>query len=318
MRLTFFGRTLELRAKQLPPLRPISDSGWGWWPIIRESFTGAWQQNVEIQASTALAYYAVYACERLIATDCAKLCWRLVEQDANGVWTETSSPAFSPLLRRPNHYQTFGKLIEQWILSKLNRGNAYVLKERDGRQVVIALSVLDPTRVTPLVAPDGSVYYQLKRDDLSGLRNESVTLPASEIIHDTMICPWHPLVGVGPLYAAGMPAREGLAIQGQATTFFENRQNPNGILTAPVGISLEQANELKARWKAMASGDIAVLAGELKYQPLSHTAVESQLIEQEQMTAEQVCACYGVPPYLIDVGDPTPYANFEPLLLKAP
>jgi HK97 family phage portal protein len=314
LEIQLFGRTLELSTKGVT-LRPLSNTG-SWWPVIRESFTGAWQHNVEIGASTALSYYAVYSCVRLISTDMGKMCFRLVKRDSDGVWTETESPAFSPVLRKPNRYQTFNKYVEQYIISKLLHGNAYVLKQRDGRGVVVALYVLDPTRVTPLVTPDGAVYYELKRDDLSGLPKDTVTVPASEIIHDTMIAPYHPLIGLSPLYAASLPATQGLSIQSGSKTFFENSGQPSGILTAPVGITKEQAASLLERWKARTPGDIAVLAGELKYQSLSLTAVDSQLIEQLRMTAEQVCGPFGVPPYLVDIGPPPPYANFEPLLLK--
>ncbi len=244
------------------------------------------------------------------------MCFRLVEQDADGIWTETTSAAFSPVLRKPNRYQTFNKYVEQYILSKLIHGNAYVLKDRDRRGIVTALYVLDPCRVTPLVAQDGSVYYQLKRDDLSGLAQDSVTVPASEIIHDTMIAPWHPLIGLSPLYASGLAAMQGLAIQTTSKTFFENSSSPDGILTAPVGISATDAAALQKTWKARQPGDIAVLAGDLKYQPLSLTAVDAQLIDQLKWTAENVCSTFGVPPYLVDIGPPPPYANFEPLLLK--
>jgi HK97 family phage portal protein len=315
LELKVFGRSIALSTKGLT-LSPISNSGWGWWPLIREPFQGAWQRNVEIQASTALSYFAVWACYRLITTDIGKLCLYLVEQDDDGVWSPIESPAFSPVLRKPNRYQTINKFIEQWIGSKLLHGNAYILKDRDGRGIVTAMYVLDPTRVTVLVAPDGSVYYELKRDDLSGQSKAAVTVPASEIIHDTYIAPYHPLIGISPIYACGEAAREGLAIQSQSTTFFENSSNPQGILTAPTGITQPQADALQAAWKARASGDIAVLAGELKYQPLSMSAHDAQLIEQLKMTAQQVCSAFGVPPYLVDIGDPPPYANFEPLLLK--
>ena len=40
-------------------------------------------------------------------------------------------------------------------------GNTYVLKQRDERGVVVALYVLDPSKVKPLVTPDGAVYYEL-------------------------------------------------------------------------------------------------------------------------------------------------------------
>jgi hypothetical protein len=55
-----------------PPssLMPLaSRSGGGWWPIVREPSTGAWQRNEEIRAETALAYPAVFACVTLIAAD---------------------------------------------------------------------------------------------------------------------------------------------------------------------------------------------------------------------------------------------------------
>ena len=91
---------------QTPTLSPVTDSRGGWWPTIREFFAGAWQQNVQVSAQDALAYFAVYACTTLIAADVAKCCCRLVEEVDDGVWEETDSPAFSPVLRKPNRFQT--------------------------------------------------------------------------------------------------------------------------------------------------------------------------------------------------------------------
>jgi HK97 family phage portal protein len=310
---------VELRQKGLQ-LRGLSPNGSGWWPMIGEPFTGAWQRNIEISSSSALTYFAVYSCVRLISTDIGKLCLRLVQQDDEGIWTEIDSPSFSPVIRKPNRYQTINKFIEQWIISKLLNGNAYVLLQRDQRQVVVAMYVLDPARVTPLVAQDGSVYYELKRDDLSGLASDVVTVPASEIIHDTMITPYHPLIGVSPLYASGLAATQGLSIQNSSNSFFSAGSNPGGVLTAPGAISDITAARLKAYWDENYSGanvgKVAVLGDGLKYEKMVLTAVESQLIDQLKWTAENVCSTFGVPPYLVDVGPPPPYANFEPLLLK--
>lgn len=297
-------------------LAPLSNRG-GWWPIVRESFTGAWQQNVEVSAGSALSYYAVYSCVRLITTDIGKLTLRLVERDAaSGVWTETESPAFSPLLRTPNRYQTINKFVEQWILSKLLYGNAYVWLERDARRVVVAMYVLDPTRVTPLVTPAGDIYYELRRDDLSGLPQERLIVPARDIIHDTMIAPYHPLIGLSPIYACGLSALQGLTIQNNSHTFFSNGANPSGILTAPGEIDEATATRLLAKMNAKGAGEVLVAGSGLKFEKFTMSATDAQLIEQLRMTAEQVCSAFGVPPYLVDIGPPPPYANFEPLLLK--
>jgi HK97 family phage portal protein len=313
---------LDLIQKALT-LQPLSPSLGGWWPWgVQEPFTGAWQRNVEIRSDTALSYYAVFACLRLISTDMGKMGLRLVEQDRQDldVWTPTESPAFSPVLRQPNRYQTINEFIEQWTLSKLIYGNTYVLLQRDQRRVVVAMYVLDPARVTPLVTPDGAVYYELKRDDLAELAAERLIVPASEIIHDKYLAPFHPLIGISPLYAASNSVSVGLGIQTNSQKFFANGANPSGVLSAPGHIDQTTAARLKSYFETNFSGNnvgrIAVAGDGLEYKPMTMTSVNAQLVEQLHLTAEQVCSAFGVPPYLVDIGPPPPYANFEPLLLK--
>jgi HK97 family phage portal protein len=300
-------------------LRPLSSQARGWYRV-NEPFTGAWQLNQDISAPTVLTYSAVFACVTLIASDIGKLGLRLVSQDADGIWHETTSPSFSPVLRKPNRYQNRIKFVEQWITSKLIHGNTYVLKERDRRGVVVAMYVLDPTKVTPLVATNGDVYYQLTRDDLSGLDQQTVTVPASEIIHDLMVALYHPLCGVSPIYACGIAAIQGLAIQNNSQQFFSNGSSPGGVLTAPGAISDETAKRLKETWDTNYSGanvgKVAVLGDGLKYEQMAVNAADAQLIEQLKWTADTVCSCFHVQPYMISVGPPPPYANIEPLNLQ--
>jgi len=290
----------------------------GWWPVVREPYTGAWQHNQECSVPSVLGSPAVFACTTLIASDIGKLRLRLVEQDAAGIWRETTSPAFSPVLRKPNRYQIINKFLEQWLVSKLTHGNTYVLKQRDNRGVVVALYVLDPQSVKPLVAPDGAVYYQLGASELAGITPEgtAVAVPASEIIHDLMVPLFHPLCGVSPIYACGLAALQGLNIQDNSSTFFASGSNPGGVLTAPGSITDETAQRLKAYWDSAYSGanvgKVAVLGDGLKYEAMSVNAVDAQLVEQLKWTVETVCACYHVPVSLVN-SQPVPYANNEPL-----
>jgi HK97 family phage portal protein len=316
-----FDRLRSLVAR--PPVAlspPAGTLGGGWVPIVREPYTGAWQQNQEITAPSALAYFAVYGCVTLIATDIGKLALRLVAQDANGIWQVTTNPAYSPVLRKPNRYQTIVKFVEQWITSKLTWGNAYVLKQRDARGVVSALYVLDPARVSPLIAPDGAVYYSLKRDDLTGVSEGDVVVPAKEIIHDPMVCLFHPLVGVTPLYACGQAATQGQTIQTKSEQFFRAGSHPGGVLTAPGEIGEEQAKRIKDYWQANFSGDnvgnVAVLGKGLKYEAMTVNAADAQLIEQLSWSAQQVCTAYHVPPALLDLGAAANVTDLESLLIK--
>jgi HK97 family phage portal protein len=304
------------RVFKAPSLSGVDSRG-GWWPIVRESFMGAWQANVEVRQDLVMANWAVYACMTLIASDVGKMRLKLVEQDADGIWQETASPAFGPVLRKPNRFQTRQKFIEQWIISKLSDGNAYILKQRDQRGVVVAMYVLDPSRVQPLVAPDGSVYYQLQEDDLSQVPEGIPAIPASEIIHDTMVCLFHPLVGISPIYACGLAATQGLKIQQNSAKFFENMSRPSGMLTAPAQISDETALRLKKHWEDNFSGanigKVAVLGDGLKYEAMSVNAVDAQMVEQLKMSAEMICSTFHVPGYKVGIGATPTYQNAEVL-----
>ncbi len=298
----------EVTRAKAQTLSAVHSTG-GWFGLIRESFAGAWQRNVEIDAPREiLAFSAVFACVTVIASDIAKLRIKLVEEDADGICTEIKKTSpFLPVLRKPNRYQTRIKFIEQWIVSKLLYGNAYALKQRDARRIVTTLYILDAQRVTPLVAEDGSVYYRLSQDHLSELPG-AVTVPASEIIHDTMVSLWHPLIGVSPIYACGMSATMGNRIQANSTKFFDNMSRPSGMLSAPGTITDEVAGRLKTAWEENFGGNnfgrLAVLGDGLKYEAMTIPAHEAQLIEQLKWTVEDVARCFHVP--LFKLGGPEP------------
>ncbi|MGE0803098.1 MAG: phage portal protein [Lautropia sp.] len=295
-------------------LSPVGSRG-GWMSLIRESFPGAWQRGITVDnRESLLAFSAVYSCVSLIAADIAKLRIKVVRRD-RGIWVEDLRDTdLSRLLARPNRYQTRQQFIELWVISRLLHGNAYALIERRAGAAV-ALYPLDPQRVTPLVTDDGSVYYRLAADNLSGLVEE-VIVPSSEIIHDRGACLWHPLVGVSPIYACARTASVGNRIQANSGRFFENMSRPSGILSAPGEISRETAKELKEDWEKNYSGGsighLAVLGDGLKYEAMAIPAADAQLIEQLRWTVEDVARCFHVPLYKLGAVQPT-YNNVEAL-----
>jgi HK97 family phage portal protein len=296
--------------------QPVSVSSRGWWPIF-EANSQNWQRNIVVDHNAVLAYDALFACLTLIAGDISKNRVKLVAQSETGIWQETTNAAYSPVLRKPNRFQTRIQFYENWVLSKLQRGNTYVLKERDNRGVVVAMYVLDPNRVTPQVTPDGAVYYELRADNMAGLEEARVMVPASEIIHDRFNCLFHPLVGISPIYASGLAATQGLRIQNNSANLFGNGSQPGGLLIAPRGISPEDADKLKEHWDTKYTGSnagkVAVLSGDLEFKSIAMNAADAQLIEQLKWTAEVVCSAFHVPPYKIGVGTMPTYNNIQSL-----
>lgn len=299
-------------------MSPVAQGRSGWWSIL-ESYAGAWQKNVEVRYDSVLSNHADFACRTLIASDISKLRIKLVQKDGDGIWSEVANPAYSPVLRKPNDFQNRIQFMEAWVLSKLQRGNTYVLKQRDGRGVVVKLYVLDPTLVLPLVSDDGSVFYQLMKDPLGSVEN-SIIVPAREIIHDRFNCFFHPLVGLSPIFAGGLAAMHGLAIQNDSTLFFQNGAQPGGVLTAPGSIAQETADRLKSYWDSnfsgRNSGKVAVLGDGLKYEAMRAKSTDSQMIEQLKWSSEVVCSTYHVPPYKIGVGTMPTFNNIQSLNIE--
>lgn len=319
---------LHHRFLNLQSLGGYSGGGWGggWFPgAILESFSGAWQQNVVVAPTpTLLSFSAVFACTTGIASDVAKMRVKLSRND-EGIWEEiTANQPWLPLLRTPNHYQDRIQFFNSWMLSKLMYGNTYVLKQRDARGVVSSLYCLHPGCVKPLVSEDGGVYYELVRDDLSGIHESTIgelirrygriAIPASEIIHDRMNTLWHPLVGVSPLYACGTTATMGSAIQSAATKFFQNKSLPGGMLTAPGEISDETAARLKENFETNFSGDnvgrMLVVGDGLEFKAFSVDAEKSQQFEQLNFAVEDVARAFRYPLWKLG-GKMPPYTKPE-------
>lgn len=317
------GREIEIATRkaasgQLVGVSESHSTSW-WWPFIREASAGAWQRNEEITLDNALSNPTLYACITLPSCDIAKLRPRLMRRAENGIWDEFENAAWSPILRRPNHYQNWFQFAQWWLTSKLTSGNTYALKRRDNRRVVTGAYILDPTRVKLLQSPDGSFFYELSPSNVMQLglpQNENVVIvPAREIMHD-VCCPlFHPLLGVSPIFAAGWPALLAKHIQNNSQKLSANGSSPGGVITAVGQISDVTAQRVKAYFEEEFSGDnygkVAVLGDGLTYTPMSMvTAVDSQVIDILKWTDEQIAKCFHMP--LFKVGGPLPpYSSVE-------
>lgn len=313
--------TLEKALSSVP-----RSTGWGnegWTNVIREPYSGAWQRNDEKWKDGELIYFAIFACITLIASDISKLGIGLVRRvDREGrrtILEPTSDPRYTPFLTKPNHFQNEIQFWESWLLSKLSQGNTYALKQRSPEGNVIRQYVLDPWRVRPMVAENGDVFYQLSADDLADIE-DTIMVPASEIIHDRFNTLYHPLVGLSPIIAAALSASQGKDIQEDSRWFFKNRGIPGGILTAPGAIADSTAERLKQYWDdnftGRNAGKVAVVGDGLKFESMRFNATDSQVIEQLRWTAEVVCSVFHVPPYKIGIGPMPTYNNVQALNLE--
>jgi HK97 family phage portal protein len=296
--------------------------------IIREPYPGAWQQNVIAVPNTPplLSFSAVYGCVNVISSDIAKLPINLWRKLKDGGRVLADDHPIHRLLQSPNPYQTHVDFFSYFFVSLLLAGNAYVYLTRDARGVVKRMDVLNPSFVRPLVSDvTGDVFYQIGRSTSLPLlvseynpERDGAIVPARYMIHHRIMCVDHPLVGVTPLYAAAMAATLGVRAAESSSQFFGNMARPAGVLTAPGKISKELADRLRAEWDANygpgRAGRTAMLGDGLKWEAITMTAVDAQLLELLRWGIADVARVYRVPGFLLGDLDKVTYRNSETLM----
>lgn len=294
------------------PLPPLSHG------YVHEPYSGAWQQNVWCRGPADPANFsAVFACVQIISTDVAKLPPIIYRRLPDGTAEPHPNHPAQAVLLNPNDMQTHVDFFQQLMASVLLAGPAYVYLERDARNVVSSMHLLNPYRTTPVLASDGSRFYEVNyggtpiaydEEEWAGdWRGGRAVIPSREIMfHRELSSITHPLMALSPLTAALTSAMTGALIQGHQQTFFENMSRSSGVLTAPHKISKETAERLRTDWeqnfKAGSLGRVAVLGEGLTWQPLSLNAVDAQLMDSLKWTVGDVARCYRVPDYMLGLG----------------
>lgn len=298
--VTAFGR------KVTESMSPVSSAWTSLSLAVGDWVSGAWATGTPEpdadDARSALNVALVYDCIRRIASDIAKMSPGVRRLDPDtGVWVRAGHQTFDRLLARPNHYQTWFQFMMSWLTCRLVAGNVYVLKLYNNLGQAGELVVLDPSKVTPMVTESGRVFYQVSHEPLA-LVTEDLVVSAEDLIHDRYMPLGHPLIGTAPLDRAlsGATARGG--ILDNAGDLSSHASVPPGILTTPEGISDEEADQLADRWRKIPKGRIAVIDAAYKFEPLAAKYVDSQSKELAELSGQDICAAFGVPPWKMGIG----------------
>lgn len=304
---------------------PSSGGFPGWYGNGDRGPLGSWQmnRNAPHRGLELLAFSAVYACINTIASDISKLPMQVFEIDMDtGARTLRRTDYYAQLLRTPNSYQTAADFMFAFVQSYLLQGNTYCYAgKRNRRGEISELHVLRPYNVRPLIVQDGTgqVFYECNEDFLAGIIEPTVRVPERDIIHHRLpLLPGYPLVGVTPIFAAAASSALGLQILRDSQQFFGNASRPSGVLSTDQHMSDDTKTRLKQEWDLAYRGEefgkTALLSGGMKWQPLTITAQDAQLIEQLRYSVEDVARVFRVPPFMLGDLSKVTYRNNETLV----
>jgi len=105
---------------------------------------------------------------------------------------------------------------------------------------------------------------------------------------------------------------EAAKAQGAASKIFGNGGKPTGVLMLDRVLKPEQRKALTDRFSEMANGSMArlyVLEADMKYQQLSLSPQDQQLLETRRFSVEEICRWFDVPPVLVHHSNVTTWGS---------
>jgi HK97 family phage portal protein len=294
--------TSEITTKDAPANWGDMTAGWSTLAGL-----GMFQNNSGVQVTpyTALQSSAVYACVKRLSTDVAKLPLRMMRKLPNGGWEEETNHPVARLLRKPNRRMTKFEFVQTVVMYHQLHGNAYVAIVRDEAGIPVELVPMTPGAVSVTEASTGDLFYDVSSRMLSP---NTQRLRAEDVIHVRNLSLDNGIRGASPIALASEVMGLTLAAQTLAANTFKQGAHFSGTLSTDQKLSPEQINQTSRAWHESSSGvgnagKTPVLQGGLKFDKISQSAEESQLLESRKFAVEEVCRIFGVPPAKLHVVD---------------
>jgi HK97 family phage portal protein len=249
--------------------------------------------SVEVTEETALQVSAVWACVRLISQTVASLPLVVYRKTDKGREIAPDHWFAQLMAGKPNQYQTRYEFWEHQVANLALHGNLYAKKgERAGR--VISLLPMNPLQTeTKLV--DGKVVHLFTQDgNIAALSSQSV---------------WHARMN-GDLVVGRSPLQFGRNLVGVAqaaeqavSKIYYNGGKRSGVLSFDRLLTPEQRQQIRDNFASLTTGtDERLLVLELgaKFDPVSMSPQDIELLASRRFQIEEICRWFGVPSVLVN------------------
>jgi len=253
--------------------------------------------NVEtatpVSADTALQLSAVWACVRLLSQTIASLPVVVYRRTQDGREIDRDHWFARLMLSRPNQYQTRYEFFEYMLGNLFLHGNCYARIERSGDRVARLRPMAAQQVETRIVA--GDVVHLYHADgNITALAPESVW-------HVRMNGDW--LVGRSPLQFGAMMLGISQAAEHTVNKIYRNGAKPSGVLTLDRLLTPEQRTHIRENFSTLTTGTddrLMVLEQGAKFEPISMTPQDIELLQSRRFQIEEICRWFGVPSVLVN------------------
>lgn len=250
------------------------------------------ESNVTLTDQRALEAPVVFSCIRLLA--------ELIGTISLGTYRRTAAGRVSAedhrvaaLLREPNPFMTGQQLIEALAAQVCGWGNGYDLVDRNNAG--------EPVMLWPLLPADMKVHREgfdrliYKYSTSTGQRD----LTQAQVLHVKGFGT-DGIVGLSPLGYARQALGIQIAAEKYAAQFYASGGLPSGVMMLDKPLNPQQRKDLAANYGPMVRGEVGgnnlwVLESFAKYQPVSISPEDAQMLLTRQFSVEEIARIFRVP-----------------------
>lgn len=255
-------------------------------------------ERYDAHGSNPIGIAATWACVNLLAGTIASLPLMIYRRGADGSReVATDHPLYYVLHDSPNFDQTAVDFWEYMCAAIELHGNAYAdLVRRDGGGLYSMVPVR-PDLVEVKRLANGDLEYRWTDENGAQVRGQQ------DVLHIRGFS-GGPLGGVSTLSTCARTFHAAGSAEMAASKMFDNGVMPSGVLSTEKTLTPEQrqlAEQLlteKFRG-AMNAGRPMLLDNAVKWEQLTISPEDAQLLETRRFGIEEICRVFGVPPHMI-------------------
>jgi HK97 family phage portal protein len=264
-----------------------------------EPFTRVYEQTPDYGIDGALQVSAVWASVELLSDNIASLPIFVYEREpgADGHKQLARGTSLWMLLHEsPNNLHTPMEFWQYLTLNYLLRGNAYARLVRNGAGEVISMIPLSSDQVEVEVLRDtNSIIYKYYYEG-----QVAVYSPES-ILH------WRDkgngIVGMSRLDYMRSTVNVAVGAQNHTANVFRKSAKRPGVFMIDRLLTEEQRASIRQNYRGLVEGnndDLLVLEAGAKFEPLSMTPADVQLLETRKYSVEDIARWFGIPGAMIN------------------
>ncbi len=273
--------------------------------------------DLNISGKNSLKEITIFTCIKILADTISKLPLKIYK-DSNGVKKATNHYLYQVLKLRPNPYMSASDF---WKCTEVQRninGNAYVWIDRvkigKNAGAILGLYPLESSKMSVyvddvgLLSSKNKVWY-VYTDNLG----KQYKIESTDILHFKGLTT-NGLVGINPIETLRNSIENAKSSGVFLNNSYKNGMQTKGVIQYVGELNQAAENTFRTKFEEMSNGlnnanRVSLLPIGYQYQPISLSMVDSQFLENTNLTIRQLTAAYGIKLHQVNDLQKTSYSS---------